>query len=76
MKQEQKFEALMGELEKIVSELDSSIGLEESLKKFEAGMTLAKQAEARLNVIENEFQKIQQQFNTSEPQPETDLPEN
>ncbi len=58
---QQKFEHLMSELESIVTELDSSLSLEDSLKKFERGMELAKQAEARLKTIENEFQKIQQQ---------------
>jgi len=61
-KPDKKFEELIGELESIVTELDSSLGLEESLKKYEVGMALAKEAEERLKVIENQFQKIQQQF--------------
>ncbi len=65
-KDNQTFEQLINELETIVSDLDSSIGLEESLKKFERGMELAKQAEARLKTIENEFTKIQAKFKSVE----------
>ena len=61
-KEEQKFEEVIAELETIVNQLDSSIGLEESLKKFERGMALAKIAEERLKTIENQFEKIQSQF--------------
>lgn len=64
------FEAIVTELESIVRELDSSIGLEESLKKYEKGMELAKEAEKRLLVIENEFKKINVKFDSSSPQPE------
>ena len=52
------FESLISELETIVQTLDSSVGLEESLKKYERGMELAKEAEKRLAIIENEFQKL------------------
>lgn len=65
-KDTQTFEQLITELETIVSDLDSSIGLEESLKKFERGMELAKQAESRLKTIENEFTKIQAKFKSVE----------
>lgn len=61
-KEEQKFESILEELETIVRDLDSSLGLEESLQKFERGMALAKQAEERLQHIENHFHKIQHQF--------------
>lgn len=61
-KEEQRFEEIVSNLEKIVNELDSSLGLEESLKKFEEGMALATLAEQRLKTIENQFQKIQQNF--------------
>jgi exodeoxyribonuclease VII small subunit len=60
------FETLITELETIVAELDSSIGLEESLKKYERGMELAKAAEKRLATIENQFEKLQVQFNAPE----------
>jgi exodeoxyribonuclease VII small subunit len=66
MKEQQTFEQLVTELETIVDDLDSSLGLEESLKKFERGMELAKQAEARLKTIENEFTKIQAKFKSVE----------
>jgi exodeoxyribonuclease VII small subunit len=61
-KDERKFEQIVSELETIVTELDGSLPLEESLKKFQQGMELAKSAEERLKTRENEFHKIQQQF--------------
>lgn len=65
------FEELISELENLVQELDSSIGLEESLKKYERGMVLAKEAEKRLATIENQFEKLQVKF--TEPA-ETEAP--
>ncbi len=61
-KKDQRFEEIISDLEKVVNELDSSLGLEESLKKFEEGMALATVAEGRLKTIENQFQKIQQDY--------------
>jgi exodeoxyribonuclease VII small subunit len=60
--EEEKFEAVITKLEQIVNELEGQIGLEESLKKFDEGMKLAQQADARLKKIENEFHKLQQSF--------------
>lgn len=64
------FEAIVAELESIVRDLDSSIGLEESLKKYEKGMELAKEAEKRLLIIENRFEKLNLKFDEPNPQPE------
>ncbi len=61
-KPNERFEDIISQLEKIVTELDSSLGLEDSLKKFEEGMALAQKAEVRLATLENQFQKIQQTF--------------
>ena len=70
------FESLVAELEKIVSELDSSIGLEESLKKFERGMELARLAEDRLKKIENEFQQLSAKYSTEESPNDEDYTQN
>ncbi len=58
MKNAPRFEAIIERLEAIVQELNGSLGLEESLKKYAEGMDLAKQAEERLKIIENSFQEL------------------
>ncbi len=62
MKQPEKFEEQMRELEQIVDDLSHSTDLEESLKKFERGLALAETANQRLNQIENRLIEIKEKF--------------
>ncbi len=68
MKHEKSFEEQMNQLEQLVNELSHSEDLEESLQKFEQGLTLAKHATDRLRKIENRLIEIKQKF-TDEPVP-------
>jgi exodeoxyribonuclease VII small subunit len=73
MKQEPQFETIIQELESIVGDLEQSIGLEEALKKYQKGITLAKQAEKRLKDIENQFEKLQVEFSPPAEESEENL---
>ena len=56
---EMSFEEAIGELEKIVSELDSgNVPLDESVSKYEVGAALKKHCEARLKEAEMKIQEI------------------
>lgn len=53
------FEALMGELERIVSQLESGdLPLEKSVELFEKGMGLAKEGTKKLDAAEKKVQML------------------
>jgi exodeoxyribonuclease VII small subunit len=53
------FEAALAELSQIVSDLeDSSVGLEESLKRFEQGMSLLRHCHRVLNEAEQRIEQL------------------
>lgn len=55
-KKEDKFESVLEKLQGIVRELESGeCSLEDSLKKFEEGMSLAKNCQDRLNQAEQKI---------------------
>lgn len=69
------FENKMGELEKIVEELEKgNLSLDESVNKFEEGIKLSKecnkmleQAEKKITILLNQNEEIQEEdFNTEE----------
>ncbi len=56
---EKTFEQAISELEKIVEELEQGdLALEESLKKFEAGLKLSKLCQDKLNQVEQKLKKL------------------
>jgi exodeoxyribonuclease VII small subunit len=56
---EMSFEEALGELEKIVSALESgSAPLEDSIKSYERGMALKKQCEQKLAEAQEKIEKI------------------
>lgn len=56
-KKEEKFEVVLEKLQAIVRELEGGeCSLEDSLKKFEDGMLLAKQCQERLNQAEQKIE--------------------
>ncbi len=56
-KKDDKFEAVLEKLQGIVRELESGeCSLEDSLKKFEEGMLLAKNCQERLNQAEQKIE--------------------
>ena len=57
--QEKNFEQSMQDLEKIVTELEKGdLNLDESVKKFEEGMKIAKQCNNMLEEAEKKFQEV------------------
>lgn len=59
--QKTTFEAAMQELEQIVTEMEKGdIPLEESLKKFERGIQLARQSQQQLKAAEQKVQILMQ----------------
>jgi exodeoxyribonuclease VII small subunit len=59
--QKTSFEAAMQELEEIVVEMEKGdIPLEESLKKFERGIQLARQSQQQLKAAEQKVQILMQ----------------
>ncbi|WP_411694844.1 exodeoxyribonuclease VII small subunit [Glaciecola sp.] len=59
--QKTSFESAMQELEEIVVEMEKGdIPLEESLKKFERGIQLARQSQAQLKAAEQKVQILMQ----------------
>ncbi|MDT0583909.1 MULTISPECIES: exodeoxyribonuclease VII small subunit [Alteromonadaceae] len=59
--QKTTFEAAMLELEQIVTEMEKGdIPLEESLKKFERGIQLARQSQQQLKAAEQKVQILMQ----------------
>lgn len=57
------FNKAFAELEKITQELESEdVDIEESLKKFERGLELAKKCKARLAEVENKVVEIKKKF--------------
>ncbi len=58
-KKEEKFEVLLEKLQGIVRELESGdCALEDSIQKFESGMTLAKSCQERLNLAEQKIEVL------------------
>ncbi len=56
---EKKFEEALGELEKIVQEMEhGELSLEESFKKFEKGSDLAKVCSAKLAEVEKKVKVL------------------
>ncbi len=56
-KKEEKFEALLEKLQGLVRELESGeTSLEDSIKKFEEGVALAKSCQERLNQAEQKIE--------------------
>jgi len=56
---EEKFEVVLEKLQAIVRELEGGeCSLEDSLKKFEEGMILAKQCQERLNQAEQKIELL------------------
>ncbi|GLR73070.1 exodeoxyribonuclease VII small subunit [Agaribacter marinus] len=63
------FEQAMQELEKIVSQMEQGdISLEESLKSFERGVTLARHSQSLLSEAEQKVKVLTQRGNTEELQ--------
>ncbi len=59
VKKEEKFEVVLERLQAIVRELEGGeIPLEESIKKFEEGMVLARGAQERLTQAEQRIEKL------------------
>lgn len=57
MAKEEKFEVVLDKLQSIVRELEAGdISLEDSIKKFESGMAMAKSCQDRLNVAEKKIE--------------------
>lgn len=57
VKKEEKFEVTLERLQGLVRELESGdCSLEDSIKKFEEGMALAKDCQARLNKAEQKIE--------------------
>lgn len=60
------FEEALRELESIAGEIEEGkIGLEESIVKYEQGMTLVKQCRAILSKAEQRIQKLQERSDGS-----------
>lgn len=58
-KQEAKFESMLEQLQEIVRNLESGeFSLEDSIKKFEEGMALAKNCQAKLNKAEQRIEVL------------------
>lgn len=58
-KAELPFEAVMENLEQIVEKLeDGALGLEESLKAYEEGVTLVRQAQGRLDAMDERLEQL------------------
>jgi len=56
-KKEEKFEVTLERLQNLVRELESGeCSLEDSIKKFEDGMALAKSCQERLNLAEQKIE--------------------
>lgn len=67
MKQQQKakesFEKLFSELEKIVAAFESgNLTLDESMREFERGLTVALACKKRLREVENKIREIKERF--------------
>lgn len=58
-KDEMPFEAVMANLEQIVEKLeDGALGLEESLRAYEAGVALVRQAQGRLDAMDERLEQL------------------
>lgn len=58
-KKEEKFELTLEKLQTLVRELESGeCSLEDSIKKFEEGMALARACQERLNVAEQKIEVL------------------
>ena len=65
-KKKPTFEEALRELESIAGEIEEGkIGLEESIVKYEQGMTLVKQCRAILSKAEQRIQKLQERSDGS-----------
>lgn len=62
-KDKQNFQEAFSELEKLVQEFEKGeMDLDDSLKKFERGLELARECKERLSVIENKVKEIKAKF--------------